>query len=292
MDKRTRYLYSKIEVKQSLLLALLEKKTDEALFWAYEIYFSGFRDDVWEYVANVYETIYSFDNPRLRESIQKIWDEWTTNTDLHCHLGTIIMTLSNRKYQIHHFAETYFGVKCVKPINPIIEAGPSMNLIIRMKETDLEKYKTVFPDCPRNYLKMGCRFPIRNEICTLFDTPPSDFSKNNYYHWLYYCKDTPFWVEKINEFGGQLCEENRDILFEDDEDKEGFYDVWGVEPDEQPFSIKELYTSNPGEPQLSVTNFCTKYGATLITKKLKIAKANCVPNVHSSTILTNSIIHT
>jgi len=281
-DHRTRYLYSKIEVKQSLLLALLEKKTDEALFWAYELYFSGFRDDVFEYVANIYETIYSFENPRLRESIQKLWDEWILSPDenLHCHLGTIIMTLCYRKYQIHDFVETYFSVKCV---NPIVQKVPSMNLIIRMKEADLEKYKTVVPDLPRNYLKMGCRFTIRSEIRVLFDTPPSDFSKRNYYHWLYYCKSTPFWIEKINKCTGIVSEEKRDILFEDEDDKEEFYDAWGIEPDEQTAHIKQLFTGKIDVPQMSVTDFCKKYGAALVTRKLKVTKTPA---------LTNSIIYT
>uniref|UniRef100_A0A6C0JN19 Uncharacterized protein n=1 Tax=viral metagenome TaxID=1070528 RepID=A0A6C0JN19_9ZZZZ len=278
-DYRTRYLYSKLEVKQSLLLALLEKKTDEALFWAYELYFSGFKDDAFEYLANIYETIYSFENPRLRESIQKIWDEWSDNPNLDCHLGTIIMTISTRKYQMHQFVETYFAVKCVKPA---ISVSVKMNLIIRMKEVDLEKYKTIVPDKPRNYLKLACRFPIRSETRVLFDSPPSDFSQKNYYHWLYYCKETPFWIEKITKCRGIINEENRDIQFDDD-NKEEFYDEWAIEPDEQPVSVKLLFTGKADERQLSITDFCNKYGASLITKKLKITK---------TLALTNSITYT
>jgi hypothetical protein len=278
-DYRTRYLYSKIEVKQSLLLALLEKRTDEALFWAYEIYFSGFKDDVFEYIANIYETIYSFENPRLRESIQKIWDEWTDNPNLDWHLGTIIMTLCCRPYRLCYFVESYFSVKCTPPP---INNGPSLNLIIRMKEADLEKYKTVVPDLPRNYLKMGCRFPIRTEIRVLFETPHSDFAKDNYYHWLYYCKDTPFWIEKIRISGGIVCDKKRDILF-NEIGQDAFYDEWGIEPDEQPVSVKELFTGKRDESQLSITGFCDKYGAALIRKKLKITK---------TLALTNSITYT
>ena len=46
----TRYLYAVLEVKQSLLIALLEKQLDEALFWAYELYYSGFTHNVYSYV--------------------------------------------------------------------------------------------------------------------------------------------------------------------------------------------------------------------------------------------------
>ena len=42
----TRYLYNKTEVKQSLFIALLNRKRDEAMFWAYELYFSGFGTDI------------------------------------------------------------------------------------------------------------------------------------------------------------------------------------------------------------------------------------------------------
>ena len=89
----TRYLYTKIDVKQSLLLSLLEHQTDEAMFWAYELYYSGFQQDCFDYVSNIYEEIYSSNNPGLRIPFQKIIRAWSLDQSLDWNLGTIIMTL-------------------------------------------------------------------------------------------------------------------------------------------------------------------------------------------------------
>lgn len=52
----TRYLYIKQEVKLALLACLLNKK-DDALFWAYELYYSGF---VYELCETIFKFYYDF----------------------------------------------------------------------------------------------------------------------------------------------------------------------------------------------------------------------------------------
>jgi hypothetical protein len=42
----TRYLYNKSEVEISFTKSLFDRKPDDALFWGYELYYSGFTDDV------------------------------------------------------------------------------------------------------------------------------------------------------------------------------------------------------------------------------------------------------
>jgi hypothetical protein len=274
----TRYLYSKIEVKQSMLLAMLEHNSDEALFWAYELYFSGPSDACFEYAANIYEDIYSFDNPSLRPKIQQLWDEWVDDNNKHWILGTIIMTLASRNYRLSIFMETYFGVKCIDQ-QPDRQTS---NLIVYLKEKHIEKYKTIVPDIPRNYLKLGCKYPIRKESNELFATDPSEFENEFRYHWLYYCKNTPFWYEKINECNGEHCDETKTIKFPDDDFQDKFYDAWGIEPDEQPREFIERCIGKKDVTQLSIAEFCKKYGASVVMKKLRIRTTDTVP-------ITNSI---
>ena len=50
----TRYLYLKDEVEIALLASLLNKK-DDALFWAFELYFSGFESELIEILWKIYE---------------------------------------------------------------------------------------------------------------------------------------------------------------------------------------------------------------------------------------------
>ena len=42
----TRYLYQMLEVKQSLFLALIDHNPEEALYWLYEQYYSGFEKEI------------------------------------------------------------------------------------------------------------------------------------------------------------------------------------------------------------------------------------------------------
>jgi hypothetical protein len=51
----TRYLYFKTEVINSLHWSLLEHQYEESLFWAYEIYFSGFQDEIFSFFHEFYK---------------------------------------------------------------------------------------------------------------------------------------------------------------------------------------------------------------------------------------------
>ena len=58
----TRYLYLKDEVKLSLLVSIL-KKSDDAIFWAYELYYSGFKTELFEFIWYIYYVFYDTLNP-------------------------------------------------------------------------------------------------------------------------------------------------------------------------------------------------------------------------------------
>lgn len=58
----TRYLYEKEEVKLSLLLAILNRK-EEAAFWAYELYHSGFKDELKTLFWTIYYDFFASVNP-------------------------------------------------------------------------------------------------------------------------------------------------------------------------------------------------------------------------------------
>lgn len=64
----TRYLYLKDEVEISLLLALLDKKED-ALFWAYELYYSGFQKNLFDLLFKYYYEFYYSLNPNFEDFI-------------------------------------------------------------------------------------------------------------------------------------------------------------------------------------------------------------------------------
>ena len=62
----TRYLYEKSEVKLALTLCILNKK-DEAVFWAYELYYSGFKTELTELFWTIYYDFYYTLNPSFEK---------------------------------------------------------------------------------------------------------------------------------------------------------------------------------------------------------------------------------
>ena len=67
----TRYLYEKEEVEIAFVLSLLYKKEDESLFWAYELYYSGFYKDLSELLWKVYYDFYASCNPAFEIYLHK-----------------------------------------------------------------------------------------------------------------------------------------------------------------------------------------------------------------------------
>jgi len=249
----TRYLYSKIDVKQSLLLALLEHNHEEALFWGYELYYSGFENDVFVYLSNIFEFIYSFDNEYLREKFRHLLSEWKYDNSLDWHLGSIIITLSCRNYNLKYFMKAYFDYHCEDFV-----CSKKPNTIIHLKEKDIERYKTVTVSNPNEFLKKGCKYPIRKEVNKIFhfvELSRSDFEL----YWLYYCKDTPFWIDNIIEHDGMIDDFNKRIVFLSDTKCEAFYDKWNIEPDDQPEYIYDYCIGKSDVVQLSLDDFYNKY---------------------------------
>jgi hypothetical protein len=62
----TRYLYEKDEVKLALIISILNKK-EEAVFWAYELYYSGFVNELAQLFLNIYYDFYASLNPSFEK---------------------------------------------------------------------------------------------------------------------------------------------------------------------------------------------------------------------------------
>lgn len=65
----TRYLYEKDEVKLALILCILNKK-EEAIFWAYELYYSGFQSELVDVFWSLYYDFYYTLNPSFEKYLQ------------------------------------------------------------------------------------------------------------------------------------------------------------------------------------------------------------------------------
>lgn len=66
----TRYLYLKDEVKIALLLSILNK-SDDAIFWAYELYYSGYKNELFAFIWQIYYDFFATQNPSFAAYLSK-----------------------------------------------------------------------------------------------------------------------------------------------------------------------------------------------------------------------------
>jgi hypothetical protein len=87
----TRYLYVKEEVKLSLILCILNKK-DEAIFWAYELYYSGFKSELIHLFWSMYYDFYYTLNPSFEKYLQQ---KLKTNLDFEVNCDNLLAMIVN-----------------------------------------------------------------------------------------------------------------------------------------------------------------------------------------------------
>ncbi len=76
----TRYLYIKDEVKLSLLISLLNK-SDAALFWAFELFYSGFQIELLGLLYKIYYDFFATLNPTFEVYLNKKKDIYLSELD-------------------------------------------------------------------------------------------------------------------------------------------------------------------------------------------------------------------
>ena len=231
----TRYLYIKSEVEHSLIHAILARDKDRALFWGYELYYSGHWTDTLALLSKIYDNykqysnLGNFLNKKCREyadSIESIQNTMIVeaNDTISCIIGTIIKNLCAKNYTL---------------------AAPDRKIFIIMDCADIQKYKTVSDKqySPRLVLQNVCEYtPWRESI--IIDQPdePSliipyckyDKIEEKYYdHWLYYASLSPIWLHRIKKWNGVQNHKTQYIEFMDDFYLEQFYQLYNYEPDEQ-----------------------------------------------------------
>jgi hypothetical protein len=112
----TRYLYEKDEVKISLLINILNKKENESLFWAYELYHSGFTDELIQFLWKIYYDFFSTLNPQFENYLLNKLQEKQIVCDKKV-LANIISNFLIRPFNMDVFMLDYFVKKNNKPEN-------------------------------------------------------------------------------------------------------------------------------------------------------------------------------
>jgi hypothetical protein len=116
----------------------------------------------------------------------------------------------------------------------------------------------------------------------LFMSDITDLRDKWYHNWEYYACLSPLWQERFDDFNAHINMNLQKVVFEDEDSEEAFYERWNLEPDEQPLALQLAILGDKDCPQMTIREFCEKYGAPLVTKTITKKK---------QTPLTNTIIY-
>ena len=263
----TRYLYNKKEVIVSLKISLFDRNVEEAMFWGYELYFSGFKYDVFKELNDIYEIFYKLKNPSLGKYLNKMIIKWDDDKSQHSILGTIIKNMALRPISLTYMLEQRHGL----PHNVSQYNENDKNIFIQIQEEEIKHLYTIETNRIWKLLRNVCKYTIRREAMDIFETSYQDFNYTNLDNWLYFASFSPIWKLRIEKYKGIQNHQTNTIDFEENDDTlEDFYENYGYEPDEQPKEVLEKILYINPKPQLSWADFCDKYGKDSVLSKVVI----------------------
>jgi len=204
----TRYLYLKSGVLESLEASILKNDYQESLFWAYEIYFSGLEDEIFEFIFGIIERIYT-NHPKLVNFLKKKRKEWEKDKNDEI-LGIIIKNLSLKSH--------------------LSNEGTGRQKYIIIKPTDIDDVRNKEIKPVYKTLKTVCIYNGVKKHLKAMNT----FRER----WLFYACYSPIWKTRVLEYNGVIDSEKKTVIFSNDDDQENFYDHYGYEPDEQNLEIQ------------------------------------------------------
>ena len=267
----TRYLYHKTDVENALILSLLfpspnylknrgdlfrgTSQCESAFFWAYELYYSGFVQQLitlfWRIYYDFYAVKYAFLERYFQRYLQeerlkkypKIVGFVIRNFLYNRPTLDVFLAIRNSNAdanapQMAASLKNHPNVNIVGIQRLIYRAQMVYNQSTAQPATLLLKgfdnvtaYETVEDVPPYRVLSIGRQGDLRQHarymgIFGAATAAPSD-------NWLFECLLTPFWRERITAYGGSFNLLHGRVDWETDEDMENFHDEYGYEPDEQ-----------------------------------------------------------
>ena len=188
----TRYLYIKEEVCIALLVSILNK-SDDAIFWGYELYYSGFKDEFFNLIWKIYYDFFVTLNPAFEVYLLKKHKEWlNTNDDSQDKLvSSIIQTLLFRPFNtdmflLRNICEKFdIDISYTKEITTLDDLKD--NMIQWVSNTDLRSIAQWILNLNNNKIKLVDIYDIcldifnnltKSKLMKEFDYALSDLSLN------------------------------------------------------------------------------------------------------------------
>ena len=264
----TRYLYNLDEVRHSLFIEILESNYKEALYWCYELYWSGYKEETFEFlINNLYEKVFIQDE-EFKKRIINEYEDWKEDNSKHEKIGNITINLCHRNYEISKLINEYYKLTCKEKQE---KKNKETNLYINLKTKDIEKYETEYGETGARYkvLKKVCNYELRSEYNDLFSCKIDKERQRNmiFYNWEYYAYRCPYWKEAFTSYSGKIKQGR--IVFDNEELLEEFYNKYELEIDEQPKEVQEKVLGINYKKQKTMSEFAKEFNGLLKTAKLK-----------------------
>lgn len=154
----TRYLYNKEYVEYSLFISLLNRNKDEALFWTYELYFSGYKNHTFALLWNYYYVLYGAFFHRLEKYLYRRTREWMENINDHTIIGTIAFNLASREPCVDFYLMNENLIEYPNILKPYIERMKSQEDVLTVLN-DFIKTNGCFENiAKKSYSNLICLF--------------------------------------------------------------------------------------------------------------------------------------
>lgn len=210
----TSRLYYKEGVIKSLKKSIDISNIENALFWAYELYNSGFEDEIIHILCD-YAAILLGEKSNFVIYAQKKQKEYKKKRE-----PQLLITL------IKNLISENIKKKMNKPESKRF-------LAVKLEEAEPYIKEPIIDKPPYRKLRHLCTCQIESIYLTnieqheLLDTFRND--------WLKYAAKSPIWKKRIENIGGII--QDSQPIFPDDEVYETFLQKYGYEPDEQGIDI-------------------------------------------------------
>jgi len=227
----TRYLYNKNDVFIVLLVSLLEKDKERTLYWAFELYHSGFEIEVFEFILKVYREYYEKYNPKFKRYFLDKYNQWRsikeymTFIEKERILSSLLLNLLFRSYKEKNNENIFVLV-------PIYSHTYFLPKVVDLKPYQVLKNNCLFGINDNNWL-CDYHLYIKNDFIKEYICVEEMYINNLLYHWEYYCYFSPYWKKRIQQFKGYQNHSLKKIEFLNSMYEDEFYEKYNMEPDEQ-----------------------------------------------------------
>jgi len=235
----TRYLYPKHNVIYSLYVSLAMADLQQSLFWAYELYYSGFRTETVELLLQIYDSYYATEpvKPAFQKWLTKIVEQWRQDMQPEI-VATIVGNMIRREPDISKFRE-----KIPELVLPTPTTYIQKPVFVVSKQAP-PQYYTKLAEYAKGWKlpRMVCQYvsysdPMEQPI------ELADYVDDN--KWLYSAAGSPIWRTRIKKYGGKVDDTTQTVKFSSEEAEEEFMNWFSMEPDEQPLEIQAAWFGEP-----------------------------------------------